>query len=59
MIGIRPSSILDTVKNPLKIRPGTDHTVRYIGKEGVVNLNYDGKLTTTWSKGSAYWRKKK
>ena len=57
-VGIQPSSILDAVRNPIKIGPGSNHTVRYTGKEGVVNLNYDGKVTTTWARKSNYRRMK-
>ena len=56
--GIKPSSILDTVKNPRKIIPGSNHTVRYIGEQGVVNLNYNGEIVTTWANSSKYWRVK-
>ena len=58
-VGIHPSSILRTVKESKKIIPGSNHTVRYIGLDGVVNLNYDGKITTTWSRSKKNWRLKK
>ena len=56
-VGIKPSSILDTVNNPIsrKYQYSTD-TYKYTGYQGVVVLNRYGQVVTTWSRGSQFWR---
>jgi RHS repeat-associated protein len=52
--GVSPSSILDAIKNPVKIKEAIDALGRVsyqvIGKKASVVLNEFGKVITTWPK---------
>lgn len=55
--GVKPSAILDIVKNPTKIIDQVDRgTIKYMNEKGVVVLNKIGKVVTTFANHSAYWR---
>ncbi|MGE3127614.1 MAG: RHS repeat-associated core domain-containing protein [Fimbriimonadaceae bacterium] len=57
-VGVKPGAMLDTIRNGrVTERPhpkGT--TYRFEGPRGVVVLNQDGKVVTTWPKGRENWR---
>ncbi len=55
-LGVKPSAILETVKNPIKTIPQGEGKIKYVSKQAVVVLNESGKVITTYSKGSKYWR---
>jgi hypothetical protein len=40
--------MLDAVKNPLKVRPRSNGTIQYIGRDATVVLNPAGKVVTVW-----------
>lgn len=48
--GVAIDVILDTVKNPKKIIPQANDTIKYVGKKGGVVLNKAGEIVTTWGK---------
>ena len=54
--GVVPKAILDTVKNPSKTVKQSGGRIKYISKKAVVVLNKDGKVITTYAKGSKYIR---
>lgn len=54
--GIKKSAMKDIVKNPKKIIIQSGGRVRYESEKGVVVLNKDGKVVTTWAKSKKYWR---
>lgn len=61
-LGVSPSAILDTVKNPIKKITQVDskgEKTKYVGKQAVVVLNKEGKVITTFAKGSKYTRGRK
>lgn len=55
-LGVKPSAILEIVKNPIKTVPQDGGKIKYVSKQDVVVLNESGKVITTYSKGSKYWR---
>ena len=57
-VGVKPSAILDAVKNPIKevAYDATRETFKYVGKGAVVVLNRAGEVVTTYAKSSAYVR---
>ena len=50
--GVKPSAILDAVKNPRKVTRLEKRVSKCIGKNAVVVLNKKGKIITTWAKNS-------
>ena len=57
--GVSPEAIPDTVRNPNKIVPQTSKygpTYKYISDKAVVVLNEEGKVVTTYAKGSQWTR---
>ncbi len=54
--GVKASSILDTVRNPVKITKQENGAIKYVGKQAVVVLNEAGKVITGYAKSSKYWR---
>lgn len=55
-VGVNPSAILDTIKNPIKIRPMPNGTLRYVGEGSTVVLNQSGMVVTAWATGHEYYR---
>lgn len=59
-VGVRPSAILDAVKNPNEVLTKIDGLGRmaqvFLGKGATVVLNSAGKVVTTWATSSEYWR---
>ncbi len=50
-VGVHPSAILDTIKNPLNVtfQPSTN-TYKFIGNRAVVILNQSRKIVTVWAR---------
>ncbi len=48
-LGVAPSAILDTVKNPLLVVNQSGGKIMYTGKNSTVVLNKIGKVITTWA----------
>lgn len=61
-LGVKPSAILDTLKNPKKIVPKIDRigmaSIQYQGIQSTVALNTEGKIVSCWAKSLKYWRNK-
>ncbi|MGA4722130.1 DNRLRE domain-containing protein [Fictibacillus nanhaiensis] len=57
--GVSSKAILDAVRNPKKIDQQSGGRTKYTGKFAVVVLNSDGKVITTYAKGSKGVRRKK
>ena len=55
-VGVKPSAILDTVRNPTKVISQSDGRIKYVGRQAVVVVNSDEKVITTYAKSSAYTR---
>lgn len=58
--GVNDAVAHDAVNNPSKppkYRPDNyGDTYRYTGKDAVVNLNQEGKITAAWARSKAGWR---
>ena len=58
--GVKPSAILEALKNPKKIVPKIDElgrtSIQYRGAQSTVALNPEGKIVSCWAKSSKYWR---
>jgi RHS repeat-associated protein len=48
--GVHPEAILDAVRNPTKVVEQAGGTTKYIGEQGTVILNSEGKVVTTWGR---------
>jgi hypothetical protein len=46
--GVHPAAILDAVRNPTKIIKQAGGTTKYVGANGTVVLNQEGKVVTAW-----------
>jgi hypothetical protein len=59
-VGVKPSAILETLKNPISLIESTDTfgriSIKYIGEQSIVVLNEYGELITCWATNSKYWR---
>lgn len=59
-VGVKPSAILDTLRNPTSVVSKVDSmgriSVVYTGSSSVVVLNKDGFLITCWAKSQVAWR---
>ena len=59
-VGVKPSAILDTLRNPIKVENRIDSmgriSVVYTGSSSVVVLNQGGFLITCWAKSRVAWR---
>ena len=59
-VGVKPSAILDTIRNPIKVITKVDEfgrtSIRYRGTQSIVILNAIGEIVTCWAKGSTYYR---
>jgi len=59
-VGVKPSAILDAVRNPIEVEARIDELGRisnaYYGVGATVVLNPAGKVVTTWATTSQYWR---
>jgi len=44
--GLRPSEILDILRNPIRILPGRGDVTRFIGQFGELRINSSGKVVT-------------
>ena len=55
-VGVKPSAILDTVRNPTKVISQSDGRIKYVGRQAVVVVNSTGKIITTYAKSSVYTR---
>ena len=59
-VGVKPSAILDAVRNPLKVVTKIDNlgrvSTQYRGTHSTVVLNEIGKVVSCWAKSSKYWR---
>ena len=55
-VGVKPSSILDTVRNPIKVTTQSGGRTKYLGHQAVVVVNSDGRVITTYPKSSMAWR---
>ncbi|WP_242847863.1 polymorphic toxin-type HINT domain-containing protein, partial [Fervidicella metallireducens] len=56
-VGVKPSAILNILRNPKKVTINVENgSIKLVGKEGVVVLNKAGKIITTWAKSSKYRR---
>ena len=60
-VGVKPSAILDAVRNPVNVAAKIDKlgrlSTQYKGKQSTVVLNKIGKVVSCWAKSSKYWRK--
>lgn len=55
-VGVSVEAILDTIRNPVKLKPQARGAMMVIGKEAVVILSEAGKVITTWARSSSAWR---
>lgn len=56
-VGIKPSAILDTFRNPISMTfDPVRGTFKYVGHQATLILNPAGKVITTYAKSSLYWR---
>ena len=59
-VGVKPSAILDTVRNPIKVSTRVDElgriSIQYRGAQATVVLNKTGKVVSCWAKSSMDWR---
>ena len=59
-VGVKPSAILDTVRNPVSVVRKIDNlgriSTQYRGTQSTVVLNEIGKIVSCWAKSSKYWR---
>jgi RHS repeat-associated protein len=59
-VGVKPSAILDAVRNPVNVVTKTDKlgriSTQYRGAQSTVVLNEIGKVVSCWAKSSKYWR---
>lgn len=49
---VSPRSILDTVRNPISTQPNPGGGTQYYGTTSTVILNPQGRIITTWLRGS-------
>ncbi len=54
--GVKLSAMRDTIKNPKNVVQQSNGAFKYISDKAVVVLNEAGKVITTYSKSSKYWR---
>jgi hypothetical protein len=55
--GVSSRAILDAAKNPLEIIQQSGGRIKYIGKDAGVVVNQEGKIITTWPRGSGGLRR--
>jgi hypothetical protein len=55
-VGVKPSAILDTVRNPVKVVAQSGGRLKYTSEKAVVVVNKIGKIITTYAKSSKYTR---
>ena len=59
-VGVKPSAILDAVRNPVKTVTKIDDlgriSTQYRGTQSTVVLNEMGEVVSCWAKSSKYWR---
>ncbi len=59
-VGVKPSAILDAVRNPTNVVTKIDDfgriSTQYRGSQSTVVLNEAGKVISCWAKSSKYWR---
>jgi len=56
-VGVKPSAILDTIKNPTSITYDVGRqTFKFMGEQAVLVLNQSGEVVTTYPLSSLYWR---
>ena len=59
-VGVKPSAILDAVRNPVNVVTKIDKlgriSTQYRGTQSTVVLNEIGKVISCWAKSSKYWR---
>ena len=59
-VGVKPSAILDAVRNPVDVVTKIDKlgriSTQYRGTQSTVVLNELGKVVSCWAKSSKYWR---
>ena len=59
-VGVKPSAILDAVRNPVDVVTKIDKlgriSTQYRGAQSTVVLNEIGKVVSCWAKSSKYWR---
>ena len=59
-VGVKPSAILDAVRNPVDVVTKIDElgriSTQYRGTQSTVVLNEIGKVVSCWAKSSIYWR---
>ena len=55
-VGVKPSAILDTVRNPGQVVTQTGGRLKYIGEKAVVVVNKAGEIITTYAKHTQYTR---
>jgi RHS repeat-associated protein len=51
-VGVAPKSILDAVRNPTKVVQQADGATKYVGRDATVILNQEGRVITTYPRGS-------
>ena len=59
-VGVKPSAILDAIKNPVEVIERIDNlgrlSTQYRGANSTVVLNAAGKVVSCWAKCAQYWR---
>ena len=55
-VGVKPSAILDTVRNPQKVVHQDEGKIKYIGTKAVVVTNSLGRIITTYAKSRMFTR---